>query len=342
MLPLSVAAIRLDGERQHGAALDAIAAELTDLKPSLRGKEIEIEMSNYIRRLAEMRQGIEAVLSPGQDQLVHWIESSGDKKTVELHRKPLDVAPLLRDALFETIPTVIMTSATLAVRKTGGLDWFCQSLGVPEAQELQVGSPFNYHENVVLRVPSYLNDPQSNDDYEDRAANAVQKYIERSQGGTFVLCTSYEFLRRLARRLTDRLRLLGFPMFVQGEGLLRSHMIEEFKKSDHSVLLGTDSFWQGVDVPGHHCCPRYPLLNSSLGQTIHRVDTTRPTPRRLIMMDQLRGCAGRRVRVLELNQLSREFWATANLIEMGPPFATVVFLDVETQHESSERGQLDR
>lgn len=229
-----------------------LAAELSDLKLDCGSAEQESEFQSYITRLDGMVDALEVILRPnGREGVsVHWAESMNRGKSVSIQSKPLKVNETLKSLLFERVSTVILTSATLATGRQNGLDFVAKSLGAVDSERLQLGSPFDYQANVRLRVPTWLNEPSKDEDYEERCANAVLNYVERSQGGAFILFTSYDFMNKIRDRIFSRLNDLGYPVFVQGEEMPRAMMVKAFQESSHSVLFGTDSFWQGVDVKG--------------------------------------------------------------------------------------------
>ncbi len=232
--------------------LKDLAAEMADLKLDCHSQEQEAEFQSYINRIDAMVADLGTILRPqgAQEEAVHWAETTQQGRNVSLQRKPLRVSHLLRELLFKPMGTVVLTSATLATGRRGGLEYAARSLGAEDADRLQLGSPFDYRNNVRLRIPTWLNEPSNSEDYEERCANAILGYVEHSQGGAFLLFTSYDFMNRIRQRIAPRLEDLGFPIFVQGEEMPRAMMVKAFQEQENSVLFGTDSFWQGVDVKG--------------------------------------------------------------------------------------------
>ena len=114
-----------------------------------------------------------------------------------------------------------------------------------------MGSPFNFPQQVKLIIAAKMPDPTSQREvYESLLADRVCHYLSRTNGHAFVLFTSYTLLRKVAQEIRPWLIDNNLPLFQQGEELTRSQMLEQFKKTPNAVLFGTDSFWQGVDVPG--------------------------------------------------------------------------------------------
>ncbi len=233
-------------------ALGELAGALADLRFRCDSEAREIEFQAYIGRIDQMREALGRILRPGGagELAVHWAETGLKPSAVSIQSKPLEAAATLKTWLFDRIGTVVLTSATLSTGRRDGLGFIARTLGAEEADQLQLGSPFDYEKNVRLRIPTWLDDPRPGPDYEESVANALMHYIRLSQGGAFVLFTSYDFMRRIRDRVEEELRDLEFPLLVQGEDMSRAMMIRAFQESPNSVLFGNDSFWQGVDVKG--------------------------------------------------------------------------------------------
>ena len=160
-----------------------------------------------------------------------------------LQATPIDVSELLHELVFETIPTVILTSATLTVQ--GGFEHLRRRLGLAEARELVVPSHFRYGQQALLYLPSEMPDPRS-PDFIDSAARCIRRVLELSRGRAFCLFTSYSQMRALYERL---LPVLDYPILLHGAAP-RKALLDEFRTTPNAVLFGTASFWQGVDVQG--------------------------------------------------------------------------------------------
>ena len=166
-----------------------------------------------------------------------------------LRASPIHVGPLLDALLWQEVPSAVLTSATLATGPTDAFAYIRERLGLAEADTLLEGSPFDYAEQVRLYLEADMPPPTA-PDYFDRAANAVRRYLDLSEGRAFVLFTSYRMLDAMAERLRPHLEKRRWSLLVQGEGVPRGKMLETFRRDTHSVLFGTATFWQGVDVPG--------------------------------------------------------------------------------------------
>jgi ATP-dependent DNA helicase DinG len=160
----------------------------------------------------------------------------------------VNIAEHLRAMLFRENQSSVMTSATLSV---GGdhLDYFRHRIGADEAEALKIGSPFDFQRQMKLYVTRKMPDPRDAA-YEKALAGLVERFVLETHGRAFVLFTSYKTMQALAERLEKPFAKANLNLLVQGQGMPRHRMVEEFKKDDRHVLFGTESFWSGVDVPG--------------------------------------------------------------------------------------------
>ena len=142
----------------------------------------------------------------------------------------------------------IFTSATLAIKQD--FSYFSSRMGLMEAESKTWPSPFDYGENAMLYVPQNMPQPMS-PQYSDAVVEAALPLIEASGGGAFILCTTLRAVDRISARLREifREREWPFPLFVQGESG-KTDLLERFRKSGNGVLVGSQSFWEGVDVRG--------------------------------------------------------------------------------------------
>ena len=237
-------------------------------------KEIGQELIECNRRLGELKVEVAEFLSQSAEDHVYWVERTGKtQRTLALNAAPIDVADYLRRRLFETDTSVIMTSATLGMRsaerevqsegdKPGlrnqrtatrisehALAYFAKRVGCESATQLQVGTPFDYERQMKLFTVKKLPDPRDHG-YADALEHWIEHFIKMTHGKAFVLFTSYKLMQEVAERMQRFFDKLKIELFVQGAGIPRSTMLEKFKEDVNSVLFGTDSFWQGVDVPG--------------------------------------------------------------------------------------------
>ncbi len=206
-----------------------------------RLKDRPDEIHNLIRRTQEMRQAVEFILLSEDPNFVFWWERRG--RGVFIEASPIDVSSILRKRLFDTVPTVILTSATLAVG--GNFDFVKRRLGVENPKERVLDSHFDYGEQAMLYTPVHLPDPRDQA-FPQRAAEEVLEILKISKGRAFVLCTSNFQMRDFYERLRGQVR---YPLLLQGTAP-RHALIGKFRATPHAVLFATSSFWQGVDVQG--------------------------------------------------------------------------------------------
>jgi len=223
-----------DGLEQLGDCLAALTGALE--LGAERGKGLEA----CLRRAHLAQQRLERLKSP-DDRAIQWYETF--TRAFTLNITPLDVAELFHSRLAAHPCAWIFTSATLAVGER--FDHFASQLGLSEAKTLQLDSPFDYARNALLYLPNGLPDP-NDPGYTRAVVEAALPVIRASRGRCFMLFTSHRALREAAELLEGR---LPFPLLIQGD-MPRGELIERFRALGNAVLLGTSSFWEGVDVRG--------------------------------------------------------------------------------------------
>jgi ATP-dependent DNA helicase DinG len=207
------------------------------------------EVFNFIRRIDELRVQLGFLMESEDRNTVFWIERRGgrgisrDKRNVFLQATPIDVAPILRNCLFDQLECAVLTSATLAVG--GGFEYIRSRLGLEHAREVVLPSHFDYENQAVLYVPPDLPDPRT-PQFAARAADRIRRLLEITRGRAFCLFTSYAQMNEIYQRLLGELE---YPMLLQGDAP-KSALLEEFRVTPNAVLFATSSFWQGVDVQG--------------------------------------------------------------------------------------------
>jgi ATP-dependent DNA helicase DinG len=234
--------------------VETIADRLSQAEESERRLQLLQELRGVMRRLDTLSDGLNRTLRPaaGGPPTVRWMERTARGQQVGLSAVPLDLAPLLRELLFDRLETVVLTSATLAA--AGEFDFLESRLGLQgESSPVTVreifASPFDFPSQCVFGVPNDLPEPREDEPAHGAAVvQVVTDLAYASDGGMFVLFTSHAALRRAARELRaglgDR-----WPILVQGESP-RDVLLRRFRELENAILLGTDSFWEGVDVPG--------------------------------------------------------------------------------------------
>ncbi|HUA99718.1 MAG TPA: helicase C-terminal domain-containing protein [Terracidiphilus sp.] len=233
------------------ATLKLLEAEIGNLE------EVD-EAPGLAKRAARLRSELEFLLESNASNMVYWLErrtggasaASIQRSTVRstyLQATPIDVSDLLHELLFDRVPTVVLTSATLTVQ--GGFEHIRRRLGLDQTgqsvRELVVPSHFRYGEQALLYLPPTMPDPRE-PDFPEAAAQCIERVLAITRGRAFCLFTSYSQMRALYERL---LPVLDFPLLLHGNAP-RKALLEEFRMTPNAVLFGTSSFWQGVDVQG--------------------------------------------------------------------------------------------
>ncbi len=245
--------------RQPDVVPDVLSGELTKLSGLLEvvtqrisGDEEKIELSSVAARCADLAAQLKQWLGQQLAGQVYWLDVSGQSNPrIQLSSAPVHVGPALTEHLYKQVPTVVMTSATLSIGGRGGFEHLQQRLGLESCATLQLGSPFNFREQAELHLFRNMPDPSTaGDAFEEAALVKIQEYVQRTGGRAFVLFTSNQSLQKATARLRPWCSRLGLPLLSQCDGIPRSQMLEQFRRAGNAVLLGVDSFWQGVDVQG--------------------------------------------------------------------------------------------
>jgi ATP-dependent DNA helicase DinG len=250
---------------------------VSELIKTSEDKDIGQELVECNRRLAELREEVKLFLEQGAGDHVYWVERAGKAhRNISLNAAPVDVADFLRRRLFESDTSVIMTSATLATNSKSqtGLSYFARRVGAESAEKLQVGTPFDYERQMKLFVAKKMPDPREAG-YRDALIHWIEHFVTMTHGKAFVLFTNFKLMQEIGEAMQPFFDRLGVNCFIQGTGTPRTTMLEKFKEDVDSVLFGTDSFWQGVDVPGEalsnviitrlpFAVPDHPLIEARL------------------------------------------------------------------------------
>lgn len=241
---------------------DLLSVKLRDLGLHLQamladklGDEEIAELESYSAKIGNIRRMLEVMLTQELPDTVYWMETSERQGArVALRAAAVDVAPVLRTHLFEKLHSVILTSATLCTGQSAAnsdpFTYIRKRLGIVREKTLQVGSPFDYPTQATLYVEDDLPDPKDEKVFLPQACRRILHYLAMTNGGAFVLFTSYAMLRETARRIQPSLEQMGLNVLKQGENVPRGLLLKHFRETPNSVLFGTSSFWQGVDVKG--------------------------------------------------------------------------------------------
>ncbi len=258
--------------------------ELSQLAKKREDIDEKFEIARFTDLCESLVQDFESFLVHKQADGVHWVEvSDNGAATVRLRSAPVDVGPDVKRCLFDRYESVILTSATLSageVANKGGFDFFAGRIGLDDFDAVKLGSPFDYEKQVTIYIEKDLPNPNE-PDFAAAACEALKRYILQTAGRAFVLFTSYAMLDELAGGLSPWLAENGIELLRQGSDVDRTALLMRFRNGGKSVLFGTDSFWQGVDVPGEalsnviivrlpFAVPDQPLLAGRLEQIKER------------------------------------------------------------------------
>jgi ATP-dependent DNA helicase DinG len=211
-----------------------------------------VEFRGVANKLDYYSDVISTFLSREDDGYVRWVEGRMGRGAVVsgLGLSPLDISQPLRERLYTRCDTVVMTSATMAVRKD--FEFIKSGLGLMDedrVSELILPSPFNYKEQLLLAIPTDMPEPGTRE-YSETVSSMIQEAVKASRGNALILFTSYSLLDNVYRKVYEELESSGIITLKQGV-LPRARLLDKFRIEDGSVLFATDSFWEGVDVPGN-------------------------------------------------------------------------------------------
>lgn len=231
----------------------------TALKQQAAAQDTEsdrLDFESAHERMLSLAGSLRQWLNQDLDDAVYWLERTGTRRGIDrvtLAASPIDVGHTLRQELFQSksIRSVIMTSATLATGTDDQFTFFRSRIGLSGGMSLRVGSPFDYEKQAKLVLVTDMPDPSSQREaFEKALPSQIKKYVAESDGHAFVLFTSYDLLKRCANALSPWLAEQNMQLYSQAGPQNRTQLLDAFRRDSRGVLFGTDSFWQGVDVPG--------------------------------------------------------------------------------------------
>jgi ATP-dependent DNA helicase DinG len=267
---------------QLSDALDELAGQLERFGINHESASVRQDMMSSKNRLNVLAESVRQWIDQSQIDSVYWIEQSQGRAgtRIEMRSSPIDIASHMRRMLFQKVPSVIMTSATLSTAdqsdSQGGFDFYKTRIGASDARSKRLGSPFNFREQAELILIEQMPDPSiDKQKYEAMLPSVIKHYLGLTDGHAFVLFTSYDLLRRMVLQLTPWMTEMGLAIYSQADGGPRGQLLDSFKKNPRGALFGTESFWQGVDVPGDalrnviitklpFSVPDHPLLEARL------------------------------------------------------------------------------
>ena len=236
------------------AALGRLADSVDAVRKTTENESQAGELLGLADRAREMARRTADLVDQVDDDHVYWTTKRTWRKRqyVTLASAPICVGPIIRNLLFDKVKSAILTSATLATARGGehGFDYLRSRLGLEGGREVLLSSPFDYRRQAKLYVETQLGQPNDIATFVPAACRAIEHYVAKSQGRCFVLFTSYAMLRKATEQLGPFCEENDYELLSQSGGGSQAILLKRFRQNGRSVLLGTASFWQGVDVAG--------------------------------------------------------------------------------------------
>jgi len=230
--------------------LGQLAQGIADIQKKLAEEDEELYsgLANQYRLLDEFNQNMNAlVFEPARDR-IYWAETQANGYQPSLHAAPLHIGEMMQRHLWQEKISVILTSATLTA--AGEFNYLRGRLNAEDADELALGSPFDYESAALLYLINDIPEPTDRNGHQRAVENGLIRLCRATGGRTLVLFTSYDQLKRTAQAISPVLARDEILVYEQGEGASAHTLLETFRTTERAVLLGTRSFWEGVDVPG--------------------------------------------------------------------------------------------
>ena len=209
-------------------------------------KDRDTEIEKYFYSSNEIISNFDNWRDDKDNNSIKWVEVYS--QSVQLNNTPLSIADMFAKHINNELTSWIFTSATLAVKNN--FDHFKSQLGLTDADSVSKESPFNYAEKALLFVPKLMPDA-NHENFNFAVVNQIYPFIKASKGRAFILCTTLKSMREIFTLLQDKIETdqLDYPIYLQGDGS-RNHLLNKFREHGHAILIGSLSFWEGVDVKG--------------------------------------------------------------------------------------------
>ena len=231
------------------APLANIVKTLKRLRDDAMTDDDEQEITAHEHYCQRLRAELDMIIQQSDPNYVYWAEIStrGRNPRILLNATPANVNQMLQDHLFTVKNSVVMTSATLSTNRN--FTYFKKRVGISECREILANSPFDFKRQVQIHIPRHMPHPNS-PQFVPAAIEKIRHYLKLTHGKAFVLFTSYKMMDEVYAAVAPDLEEMGIETFKQGGELSRTAMLQEFREDTDSVLFGTSSFWEGVDVRG--------------------------------------------------------------------------------------------
>ncbi|MDA1330331.1 MAG: DNA polymerase III subunit epsilon [Chloroflexi bacterium] len=205
-------------------------------------------LGTLYRSLKSVNEQLNALVFEPREDFVYWVEIRPNRHQLILQAAPLHIGHLMEEHIWHPKSSVILTSATLTA--AGDFDYIRRRLQAVDADELALGSPFDYENAALLYLPEDIPEPAERHAYQSAVERTLTALAKAANGRTLALFTSYAQLRRTSQAIAPRLAEADIQVYEQGEGASSHALLENFKSSEAAILLGTRAFWEGVDIPG--------------------------------------------------------------------------------------------
>ncbi len=206
------------------------------------------QLGGIKQRLQEMDDRLSSFVSGPKSDHIYWLDLSAQTRTMAINIAPLQIGPLMEKYLWHEKESVILTSATLTTHE--GFDYIINSLFASDASTVALGSPFDYETSALLYITNDIPEPNQGPDYQKSVDQTIIRLAKTVGGRMMVLFTSYAQLKKTSQNISSALMDLDITIYEQGMGSSPNILLESFRSSDKAILLGTKSFWEGVDIPG--------------------------------------------------------------------------------------------
>jgi DNA polymerase-3 subunit epsilon/ATP-dependent DNA helicase DinG len=232
------------------SAMDQLAASLEKMRGYnlLDFEDLVNSAAAAARYLDDVHARLRAFSTDPDANTIYWLNFSQEVDNLSLHMAPLHVGELVEKALWTEKQSVVMTSATLQTNNS--FDYIRERLHADDVETLALGSPFNYKDSTLIYVPNDIPDPSERHRYQHAVERGIIELAAALNGRVMALFTSFTQLRETSQAISPRLALGNINVFDQSDGSSRQALLDGFRNSERAVLLGTRSFWEGVDIPG--------------------------------------------------------------------------------------------
>ncbi|MEE9217317.1 MAG: helicase C-terminal domain-containing protein [Anaerolineales bacterium] len=235
-------------EEINGGQLEGLERGTLQISEAGLSEDLAVSLRALASDLGEIMTSLDELIFEADPQRIYWLKLRGEPRRLSMHAAPLEVGPLVEKYLWHEKESVVLTSATLTT--AGEFDYLRRRLSAEDADELAVGSPFDFENSTMLYLINDIPEPRERRAYQAAVERGLIALCRATGGRTLALFTSNEQLMATARAITPPLSSEGIAVLEQSAGASRHALLESFRSTEQAVLLGSRSFWEGVDIPG--------------------------------------------------------------------------------------------